>query len=258
MSLSSRAFSGIGHDLPDFPDDEFGGRGIGRQVGGDVAEFGAELQPARRPGLLEQRLALLGADRQGRAVIDAEPVAVARLAHRLDDLVVMRLHPGAEFGCERGVARRGRVVGGALEHGQLRGACGNHRHRLDAGRSGADLADPQPGEIHPLMRPFAGMQAAALEAVDARDGGHVGGREAAHGSDQEARGVPLTGFGLDPPQILRAVPARRRDPGAQADVAAEVEAVGHVVQVAHDLGLAGIALGPLPLPQQLGRKAVAV
>src|SRR5690606_3064246 len=46
--------------------------------------------------------------------------------------------------------------------------------------------------------------------------------------------------------------------GVQLDVPAQVEAVGHVVEVAQDLGLGGVALGPLPLLLQLAGEGVGV
>ena len=48
------------------------------------------------------------------------------------------------------------------------------------------------------------------------------------------------------------------DPGLELDVAAQVEAVGDVIGVAQDLGLGGVALGPLPFLLQLGRELVGI
>jgi hypothetical protein len=49
------------------------------------------------------------------------------------------------------------------------------------------------------------------------------------------------------PAVRGAVERGRRDARVQLDVAPEVEAVGDVVQVAEDLRLRGVALGPLPV-----------
>ena len=48
-------------------------------------------------------------------------------------------------------------------------------------------------------------------------------------------------------------PRRRRPchPGVEPDVASEIEPIGHVVEVRQDLGLTGVALGPLPLLLEL-------
>ncbi len=56
----------------------------------------------------------------------------------------------------------------------------------------------------------------------------------------------LAALGRHRPAFGRRHRRRARDAGAELDVAAQVEPVGHVAHVAHDLGLAGIALGPLP------------
>ena len=54
------------------------------------------------------------------------------------------------------------------------------------------------------------------------------------------------------------VPHRRVTGASKRDVAAEVEPVDHVVEVALDLGLAGEVLLPLPLVEELLREEVAV
>ena len=50
----------------------------------------------------------------------------------------------------------------------------------------------------------------------------------------------------------------RDDIRVQLDVAAQVEAVGDVVRVAQDLGLAGVALGPLPFLLQLVGERIGI
>src|SRR3546814_5603617 len=47
--------------------------------------------------------------------------------------------------------------------------------------------------------------------------------------------------------VRRLVVPRRRDARAEADVAAQVEPVRDMLEIAHDLRLSGIALGPGPL-----------
>ena len=60
------------------------------------------------------------------------------------------------------------------------------------------------------------------------------------------------------PRARRLVVDGRGDPGAEAHVAAEVEPVDHVVEVALGLRLLGEVLLPLPLVEQLLREQVAV
>ena len=50
----------------------------------------------------------------------------------------------------------------------------------------------------------------------------------------------------------------RRDARLEADIALQAEPVGHVVEIAPDLGMPGIALGPLPLAQHLLGERVAI
>ena len=68
--------------------------------------------------------------------------------------------------------------------------------------------------------------------------------------------VPVSS--VDRPQRGPLVVVGRRDAGAEAHVAPEVEPVHHVVQVALDLGLLGEVLLPFPLLEQLPREEVGV
>ena len=65
-------------------------------------------------------------------------------------------------------------------------------------------------------------------------------------------------LGAHAPAIGGLVVMRGDDAGVEADVALQVEPVGDMVEVAQDLRLAGIALGPFPLAHQLGREGVPV
>ena len=91
--------------------------------------------------------------------------------HRMTraDLGDVLLDVAFELRRQRRIARRHAVVGGALEHGKVRGGLGDHRRGLDAGRAGADQADALAGEIDALVRPLAGVVPAPLEAFEARE-----------------------------------------------------------------------------------------
>ncbi len=54
------------------------------------------------------------------------------------------------------------------------------------------------------------------------------------------------------------VPLGRGDPGVEADVASQVVLVGDELGVTQDLGLRGVALGPLPFLLEFGVPAVGV
>ncbi len=152
---------------------------------------------------------------------------------------------------QRRVAGRNAVVGGALEHGEVGRGLREHRRALDAGGPGADQADPLAAEVHPIVRPLASVVPAPREARQAWNVRQVGRGQAAHGRDQEMRAVALAGVGLDQPAVGRRVVAGGSDPRLQADVGPQCVAIGHVVQVAQDLGLSRVALGPLPLAHQI-------
>ena len=63
---------------------------------------------------------------------------------------------------------------------------------------------------------------------------------------------------LDVPAARILLVMRGRDPALELDVAAQVELVGDVIQIALGLGLAGEVLLPVPFFQQFLRKGVAV
>ena len=160
--------------------------------------------------------------------------------------------------------RRHRVVGGALEDGEVLGLLGDHGDGLDRRRAGADHAHRLAGEVDSLMRPVAGVIGRPLELLEARDLRRVGRRQAAHGGDDEPRGDasrraggagPL---GLDLPDAGGLVERCPGDARLEAHVAAQVEAVGDMVCVAQQLGLGGVALRPFPFLLQLGRELVGI
>jgi hypothetical protein len=62
----------------------------------------------------------------------------------------------------------------------------------------------------------------------------------------------------DLPESAIVLPMRRRDPGRELNILLQVELVGHQVTVSLDLGLAGKALAPIPLVQDLLREGIAV
>jgi hypothetical protein len=73
-----------------------------------------------------------------------------------------------------------------------------------------------------------------------------------------AGGDPVAAVGLGGPGVGVLVEAHDRDARVERDVPAQVEAVGHVVEVAQDLRLGGVALGPGPLLHELVGEGVAV
>src|SRR5207302_11070171 len=76
--------------------------------------------------------------------------------------------------------------------------------------------------------------------------------------DAEACGRGVTFVSRHRPCVGLAVEDRRLDPGVELDVAPEVEAVGHMVDVTQDLGLGAVALGPMPFLLQLVGKGIRI
>ena len=210
--------------------------------------------------------------------LGAELVEGSDLARARPVLGVAVLPRLLGLGLERLVPRRDREVGGALEHDE---ACGLARDRgdgLDAGRAGADHADPEPAEVDALVGPGAGVIDTACERVDPADVRQARHRERSACHDDEAgrdratavaRLLPLAGllvecrlflagFGAQLPAAARRVEAHRPDARVEPDVAAQIEPVGDVLDVAQDLGLRRVFLGPDPLLLELVRERVRV
>ena len=261
---------------------------VGRELPGDVGVLDdlAQLLPHELRGqvvgrLVEQEV-VVGAEEGEAAVAPSAartlPGAPRRVTSRADRSV--RSHAGAERGrhepvlgaelrvlgldllhrhrVERLVPRRHRVGGRALEHRELGGLLGDDRDRLDGRRAGADHAHPLAGEVDALVGPRAGVVRRPLERVGAGDLGRVGGAEAAGGHDDEAGRHVVALVGADAPGAGGLVEGGGRHLRLELDVLAEVEAVGDVVGVGEDLGLRGVALGPLPLLLEVLVEAVGV
>src|ERR1700737_4619734 len=98
----------------------------------------------------------------------------------------------------------------------------------------------------------------SLEALQTREARRPTCREIARRHDTEARGRDVTFVSPDGPCVCLAVEDRLFDPGVELDVAPEVEAISHVVDVTQDLRLRAVALGPVPFLLQLVRKRIRV
>ena len=124
---------------------------------------------------------------------------------------------------------------------------GNHRDRLDAGRPGADDAHAQARKVNASGRPHAGVIPLALERIEPLEFGNVGQRQVACGHDAVARDDHIAAISPDGPAVGVGVELRGHDARVALDACAQLEPVGHVVDVLKDLGLAGKAFGPVPL-----------
>ncbi|MGY4622352.1 hypothetical protein ACVWY3_000108 [Bradyrhizobium sp. USDA 4486] len=225
---------------------------IGPELRQDVDEV------AGRPGAFEALAAL------GIAQLPAHHrlLRVGNAGHRLARLLAIgraiALQQAHAILWRRAVMRRQREVRRALEHGEMRGLLGDQRDRLDRRRSGADHGDALAGEIDPVMRPAPGEIDLALEILDAVDLRRFRRGEAAGGHDVMAAGDGRAVVGRELPALGCLVPSGFGDLGPEADVAPEIVAVGDEAEIAQDLGLGRVFLGPGPGALELGIESVAV
>ena len=137
----------------------------------------------------------------------------------------------------------------------LPGDLGNELHGSGAG---SNHSDTLAGQIHPFLGPTSRVAPRALEVVDAFEVRHVVGRQQAHGSNKELPPSPVAILHRQLPASGLLVVYAGDDAGVEADVTAQVELVGYVVQVAFVLGLAGIQFLPIPLLEKLFGEGIAV
>ena len=127
------------------------------------------------------------------------------------------------------------------------GDSGRLLDHLHAAGADADHADASFGQVDAHLRPRGGVGPRAGEVVDAgqvgdvRLGGEPGAEHEPPGADRGAT------FGLDRPLVVRLDPARRRDPGAETDVASEVPDPVDVVEVGAQFLPPGVPLAPVPV-----------
>ena len=145
-----------------------------------------------------------------------------------------------------------RVVRRALEDVEVLRLLGDDRDRLDGRRAGADDPDPPTAEVDRIVRPLSGVVARSGERFQPFDARRVGDRKAARRHDAVSSQNPFAGADSKRPARGRLLPGRGEHPGAEPDVAPQIEPVRDVVRVAQDLRLSGVALGPLPLLLQCG------
>ena len=247
-------------DAADLLGDELAPRGVRRRVEEQVGVVARQLREARAgPHRLEERAPL------GVGVVERR--AVVRLVEEARDRRVQHLADRRELGAElrlllggdRPVVERRAPVGGALVDGQRRGHLRDHRDDLHAAGAGADDRDPLAREVDRRRRPPAGVVLLAAEVVPpgARRG-RTAPRARRSPRPGTAPGPPLPSSSVTVHRAVGLVERRRGDGDAEAHVAAEVEAVDHVVEVALGLGLLGEVLLPLPLVEELLREEVAV
>ena len=224
---------------------EVGHRVVGLLVDHQVVERVHEIHAAFVPAALVLGAAL-GLGHLQRAAV-GELIERADLARPPAVFGVARLPFALRLVAEWAVAAGDAEVGRALEHREVQRLLRHRRHGLDARRAGADHADAPAGEGDRLMRPLAGVEPAALERRQALQVGQQRRRQPAAGHHQVARDDRLATLGGERPAVGLLVEDGAQNLAVEADVAAQVEAVGHMLQVAQDFTGRSVALAPAPL-----------
>ena len=97
-----------------------------------------------------------------------------------------------------------------------------------------------------LVRPTTGVISISLIVREAIDIGHVRGRDTAGRHDEVLRGDALAHIRLDRPAPRNLIEMGRGYRGVKVDILAQIEPVGHVIEVGQDIGLGGEFFGPVP------------
>ena len=86
----------------------------------------------------------------------------------------------------------------------------------------------------------------AVEGVDPLEGGNIGRGETPGGHHAEVGRNSLAAVCLDDPVARLLIENGGDDSRVEDDILPQIEAFGHVVDIAQDLRLARVALAPLP------------
>src|SRR5579871_5534397 len=130
--------------------------------------------------------------------------------------------------------------------------------QLDCGGTCADDRNAFALELDRFLRPAAGMIRGALEAIDSFERRREMRRQDTHRPNQKLRTRPLAVVDLDFPARRLLVINRRSYARIELNVAAQIELVRNIIEIALVLRLTGIMLFPVPFLQQLFREGVAV
>ncbi len=249
---------GIAHDRLDLAAEEGFGRVVRLLVDQKVGIGEAEAQAAMGPARLIFALPLLMGHVECRALVAGHHETHARFPCGFAERGIVGLDRALIGRVERRVMSRNAEIGRALEDVEMGRLGRDMRDRLDRRRAGADDGDLLAGEIDALMRPEARVVRAPFELVEPGEIGLLRRRQAARRHDAEARRDGLALLCPDDPAVARLVEHGLGHTGRQADVAAEIEPVGDMVDIFQDLGLGRIPLGPAPFLLQRVVEGVGV
>jgi hypothetical protein len=184
--------------------------------------------------------------------------STVRLAALGEDIGITPLDIEPLLVRQRSVALRHAIVGSALENRQM---CDFARDRLDhlnACRTGTDDSYALACEAHRIARPARRVIALSGEPLDSLDGRKLVSGQAAGGRNQIASANSMPSIRLHHPRAVLRIVVCAHDPRIEADVWAQIESVGYMVEVREDLRLRREPLFPVPLIQELLREGVAI
>src|SRR3984893_2120406 len=239
--------------------DELREQFIGLLVAHNVAEIAEPFGKSRvRPQLLEPVLPFFRSHVEDRPRIEVVDKPGEGFARSFENFRIAGFDFGLGLRIDRPVAQGRAIIRRALEDRQMANLLGDFRDELNRRGARADDADAFAGELDAFLGPSRGMKRLALEALDRGKAGDV-----LRGKDTDCRdeeSCPYAGSILEPdfPVISLFIVGSCSDSGVESDVAAQVEFIRHVIEVALVLRLAGKVLLPIPLLQELLRKRVTV
>ncbi len=137
-------------------------------------------------------------------------------------------------------------LGRALVHVDLRADLRQFGHDLRRAGPGADHRHPPARQVVPVL-PARRVEGRAAKRVQPLDLGQRRRGEGADGAHQDVGLVEPACVVGHHPTAAPLVPAGRLDAHARAQMGSDGEAIGALLEVAQDLGLRGVRLGPVGL-----------
>ena len=261
MVLRDQLFGdhGVFNALADLARDEVGGQLVGLAVGQHVTEIAhPDAETRLSVELLPESFPFLGGHFQGRARVGRVDVAARRGAAEREDLFVARLDVAHLCVGNLAIVQRRAPIGSALKHGQVADGLGDFLDGLHGGRAGANDPDALAREVDALLGPGVRVAGLPLEGAEAGDVRHRRRRKDPDSGQQKTRRIAPSILERDVPAPGFFLVVGRGDATVELDVAAQIELVGDVIEVAFCLGLGGKMLAPMTFLQQFLREGIAV
>ena len=247
------------HPLADFARDEITDQRIGLGVGQDIAVIRLPDAKARfGVALFPKGFAFFWSDFKNAARIGIVDIAARRGAQQREKRRIIALDLALFFFRDWAVMQRRAPIGRTLKNRERSNLRRNGLDHLHTGRTRANHRHALAGEAHGFMWPAIGMEGLAGKAFNARDARQrISGKRAKRG-DQEAAVMLRARIKGDCPALCGFIEMRADDAAIELDMAAQIEPVCHVLQIAECFGLRREMLAPAPFLQQLIGKGIAI